>query len=114
MNKISAVFNWSYTTELSYNCLCVVCPHAEVYCTFGPAVRGLTEELCPHAVVVLSVFAVGDSCLFVIPAQWKNCLKVDLAEALPNVETETGCFHITRGIPHIFFFFFFFFRDLSP
>lgn len=42
--------------------------------------------------------------VFVISAQWKDCLKVDLAEAPPKVVKETGCFHITQDIPLIFFF----------
>lgn len=42
--------------------------------------------------------------VFVIPAQWKDCLKVDLAEAQPEVVKETACFYITQDLLLIFFF----------
>lgn len=38
-----------------------------------------------------------------IPAQWKDCLKVGLAEAQPKVVKETGCFHITPHSAHVLF-----------
>lgn len=41
--------------------------------------------------------------VFVRPAQWKYCLKVDLTEAQPQVARATGCFHIIHNIPLIFF-----------
>ena len=57
---------------------------------------------------VESVVTIVDSCFYDLffPAQWKDCVKVDLVEAQPKVAKETGCFHITQDIPLIFFFFF--------
>ena len=68
--------------------------------------------LYQHTACGLSLITVVDSCFcdydHFSPAQWKDCLKVELAER--NVWKETGCFRITQDIPLIFLFLF---RDLS-
>lgn len=110
-------FSIRYTTRLSHNCLygcprVVSGPIQMFIALFSPAVWGL----CSTQRIPLSASGwSGYSCrfsffvvvtIFVLFAQWKDRLKVDLVEAQPKAVKETGCFHITQDIPLIFFFFF--------
>lgn len=102
--KFCPVFNSSYTTASKLQaCQCLargrVRPLTEVYCTFSPAVRGLTEgKLDPHRVRCV-YRAFGGRSLFpstvrsLIPVALKACLKVDLTEAPSNA----GTFHTSTS-----------------
>lgn len=111
VNEILCSSHISYTTVCG--CVCPIQRFIALSVQLCGDYAAHRAALYQHTACVLPLITVVDSCFcdydHFSPAQWKDCLKVELVEAQRKVWKETGCFHITQDIPLIFLFF----RDLS-